>query len=102
MPFNYCRTKRPHEALLDLYIDKNLIIVEYRREKLASSVEYLSLSLLSLTYSDGYRRGTVYGCQFAWGRRPLKGNAGILRSTWSGWKSGCKYKSISWLDCETN
>ena len=32
MPFNYCRTKRPHEALLDLYIDKNLIIVENRRE----------------------------------------------------------------------
>ena len=32
MPFNYCRTKRPHEALLDLYIDKNLVIVERRRE----------------------------------------------------------------------
>lgn len=34
MPFNYCRTKRPHEALLDLYIDKNLMIVESRRERL--------------------------------------------------------------------
>ena len=32
MPFNYCRTKRPHEALLDLYIDENLAIVENRRE----------------------------------------------------------------------
>ena len=32
MPFNYYRTKRPHEALLDLYIDKNLVIVERRRE----------------------------------------------------------------------
>ena len=32
MPFNYYRTKRPHEALLDLYIDKNLMIVEHRRE----------------------------------------------------------------------
>ena len=32
MPFNYNRTKRPHEALLDLYIDKNLMIVEHRRE----------------------------------------------------------------------
>ena len=32
MPFSYCRTKRPHEALLDLYIDKNLMIVERRRE----------------------------------------------------------------------
>lgn len=32
MPFNYYRTKRPHEALLDLYIDKNLNIVERRRE----------------------------------------------------------------------
>ena len=32
MPFNYCRTKRPHEALLDLYIDKNLMIVERRRD----------------------------------------------------------------------
>ena len=32
MPFNYCRTKRPHEALLDLYIDKKLMIVENRRE----------------------------------------------------------------------
>ena len=25
-------TKRPHEALLDLYIDKKLVIVERRRE----------------------------------------------------------------------
>jgi hypothetical protein len=32
MPFNYNRTKRPHEALLDLYIDKKLVIVESRRE----------------------------------------------------------------------
>ena len=32
MPFYYIRTKRPHEALLDLYIDKNLNIVERRRE----------------------------------------------------------------------
>ena len=32
MPFNYIRTKRPHEALLDLYIDKKLVIVERRRE----------------------------------------------------------------------
>jgi len=37
MPFNYCRTKRPHEALLDLYIGKNLIIVENRREASAVS-----------------------------------------------------------------
>jgi hypothetical protein len=32
MPFNYYRTKRPHEALLDLYIDKNLMIVQRRRD----------------------------------------------------------------------
>ena len=32
MPSNYNRTKRPHEALLDLYIDKKLVIVECRRE----------------------------------------------------------------------
>ena len=32
MPFSYGGTKRPHEALLDLYIDKNLNIVERRRE----------------------------------------------------------------------
>ncbi len=32
MPFNHYRTKRPHEALLDLYIDKDLMIVERRRE----------------------------------------------------------------------
>ena len=32
MPFNYRRTNRPHEALLDLYIDKNLMIVERRRD----------------------------------------------------------------------
>ena len=32
MPFSHNRTKRPHEALLDLYIDKNLAIVESRRE----------------------------------------------------------------------
>ena len=34
MPFNYIRTNRPHEALLDLYIDKKLVIVECRRERL--------------------------------------------------------------------
>ena len=32
MPFNYCGTKRPHEALLDLYIDKTMNIVERRRD----------------------------------------------------------------------
>ena len=32
MPFNYNRTKRPHEALLDFYIDENLMIVERRRD----------------------------------------------------------------------
>ena len=32
MPFSHNRTKRPHEALLDLYIDKNIVIVERRRE----------------------------------------------------------------------
>ena len=32
MPSNYNRTKRPHEALLDLYIDKKLVIVERRRD----------------------------------------------------------------------
>lgn len=37
MPFNYCRTKRPREALLDLYIDKKIIIVENRRERLRIS-----------------------------------------------------------------
>ena len=37
MPFNYYRTKRPHEALLDLYIDENIAIVEYRRERLRTS-----------------------------------------------------------------
>ena len=32
MPFNKYRTKRPHEALLDLYIDEKINIVERRRE----------------------------------------------------------------------
>jgi len=32
MPFNKYRTKRPHEALLDLYIDEEINIVECRRE----------------------------------------------------------------------
>ena len=32
MPFNYYRTKRPHEALLDFYIDKSISSVECRRE----------------------------------------------------------------------
>jgi len=32
MPFNYYRTKRPHEALLDFYIDEELKTVEGRRE----------------------------------------------------------------------
>ena len=83
MPFNYCRTKRPHEALLDLYIDKKIMIVENRRDSDASRrlVEYLSLLFLSLTLSDEYQTGTVYGCQFAWGRRLLKSNAGTQRLT---------------------
>ncbi len=64
MPFNYCRTKRPHEALLDLYIDKNLVIVERRREAPSNGppMEHLPLPCLNLTYSDESRRGTVYGC----------------------------------------
>ena len=50
MPFNYCRTKRPHEALLDLYIGKNLITVERRRESAErrTSMEHLPLLFLSL------------------------------------------------------
>ena len=64
-------------------------------------MKHLPLLFLSLTYSDESRRGTVYGCQFAWGRHLQKSNAGIQRSTWSGRKSGYKCKSISWLDCET-
>jgi len=84
MPFNYCRTKRPHEALLDLYIDKKIMTVENRREVrhyVGPLVEYLSLLFLSLTLSDEYQMGTVYGCQFAWGRRLLKSNAGTQRLT---------------------
>jgi hypothetical protein len=62
MPFNYCRTKRPHEALLDLYIDKNLVIVERRRERLASPMEHLPLPFLSLTCHNATCGRTVYGC----------------------------------------
>ncbi len=72
MPFNYCRTKRPHEALLDLYIDKNLIIVEYRREKLASSVEYLSLSLLSLNLLRRISEGDCVWLPVCLGQAPAK------------------------------
>ena len=32
MPFYYYRTKRPHEALLDLCIEEYTFIVERRRE----------------------------------------------------------------------
>ncbi len=62
MPFNYIRTKRPHEALLDLYIDKNLNIVERRREALGPPMEHLPCLFLNLTYSAESRKGTVYGC----------------------------------------
>ena len=101
MPFNYRRTKRPREALLDLYIGKKVMMSRIGGS-FRTLVEYLSLLFLSLTYPDEYQEGTVYGCQFAWGRHLLKSNAGIQRLTWSGRKSDCKYKSISQLDCETN
>ena len=80
MPFNYRRTKRPREALLDLYIGKKVMMSRIGGSACAT-VEYLSLLFLSLTYVDGYRQGTVYGCQFAWGRHLLKCNAGIQRLT---------------------
>ena len=64
MPFNYCGTKRPHEALLDLYIDKILSIVERRRESAErrAPMEHLPYSFLSLTYPSESMEGTVYGC----------------------------------------
>jgi hypothetical protein len=64
MPSNYNRTKRPHEALLDLYIDKKLVIVERRRDPDASrgTMEHLPLLILSLTFPNGSSEGTVYGC----------------------------------------
>ena len=64
MPFNYRRTKRPHEALLDLYIDENLMIVESRRESTErrTTMEHLPLLFLSLTYLAESQEGTVYGC----------------------------------------
>ena len=63
MPFNYIRTKRPHEALLDLYIDKNINTVERRRDRVKrGSMEHLPYLFLSLTYVAESQQGTVYGC----------------------------------------
>jgi len=65
MPFNQYRTKRPHEALLDLYIDKNMNTVERRREsrrKPRTPMEHLPYSFLSLIRGGGTHRETVYGC----------------------------------------
>ena len=53
MPFNYCGTKRPHEALLNLYIDKNMMIVERRREPQGGVPIQVYLSLESGS-KDGF------------------------------------------------
>ena len=83
MPFNYCGTKRPHEALLNLYIDKNMMIVERRREPQGANGTPPFVIFESNSVSGTFRR-TVYGGQFAWGRHLQKSNAGTQRSTWSG------------------
>lgn len=64
MPFNYIRTKRPHEALLDLYIDKTIDIVERRRDPDANRgpMEHLPCLYLSLIPKAESPRETVYGC----------------------------------------
>ena len=38
--------------------------------------------------------------QFDWGGLLQKSNAGAQRFTYSGWKSECKRKGISELNCE--
>jgi len=38
--------------------------------------------------------------QFDWGGLLQKCNAGVQRFTCSGWKSECKHKGISGLDCK--
>ena len=60
MPFNQYRTKRPHEALLDLYIDKNLVIVECRREPQGDNGT--PPFVIFESDSDAKSRRTVYGC----------------------------------------
>ena len=55
MPFNYYRTKRPHEALLDLYIDEILVIVERRREP--SGNNETPPGLIFKSNPDGYPAG---------------------------------------------
>lgn len=44
---------------------------------------------------------TRFDGQFYWGGTLLKGNAGVLRCTKSGWKSDGLCNGISALDCES-
>ena len=44
--------------------------------------------------------GTMSAGQFDWGGLLQKSNAGAQRFTYSGWKSECKRKGISELNCE--
>jgi len=58
------------------------------------------LSLIIFYLSSTLRRTTVFGGQFNWGGCLQKRNGGAQRSAWSGWKSDCKCKCKSRLDCE--
>ncbi len=101
MPVNYCGTKRPRGALLELGIGDGLVIVENRWEPSGTS----GIPPFIIPEPDLRRlqtsAGTVLGSQFNWGSCLLKSNAGAQRSARLGWKSSRSCKGISWLNCET-
>ena len=88
-----------------LNIGDGLVIVENRWDPdVSSGVSGIPPFTIPEPYScqlEALAR-TVLGCQFGWGSRLLKSNAGVQRSAWSGWKSGCKCKGIRRLNCETD
>ena len=105
MPVSDGRTERPRGALLRLDIGKGVLIVENRWD---SDILSEASGIPPFRTSDPNRRsletrtGTVSGCQFGWGSRLLKGNAGAQRSACSERKPESKGKAKSRLDCETD
>ncbi len=89
MPVNYCGTKRPRGASLELGIGDGLVIVENRWDpdfSGASGIPPFTMPEPDLRQLETLA-GTVLGGQFDWGSRLLKGNAGAQRSARFGRKS---------------
>jgi len=87
MPVSDGRTERPRGALLRLDIGKDVLIVENRWEfSDASGIPPFKIFNPNRRLLET-QSGTVSGCQFGWGSRLLKGNAGVQRLAYSGRKS---------------